>query len=226
MLNSFVDFHTHIMPALDHGSKSMEESATQISLFIENGINEVVATSHFYGHVHKLDDFLTKREVAYEQVKSYIDENHLNFKVHLAAEVLAFAGLDNLDRLSELTIGKSSTLLLELPYGPLSSDIEATIVKLIRKGYGILLAHADRYSVIDIEKLISAGAKVQLNASALSKMFVKGAYKRWIAEGTCVALGSDIHGTDAVAIAKFVKATKRLVKYQENFISYKNTLIP
>ena len=220
-----IDFHTHILPGLDHGSKSMDECASQVNLLMANGIREVVCTSHFYGHVHKIDAFLSKREVAAGLLSEYIEKNQLDFKYHLAAEVLAFGGLENLERLSELSIGNSNTLLLELPYGPLPSDVETTVGKLIRKGYQILLAHAERYEVLDIEKLISLGAKVQLNASCLCKLFIKGVYLRWIRDGVCVALGSDIHGANEKAVKKLVKATQRLKKYEEGFLSYSGKLL-
>ena len=148
----------------------------------------------------------------------------MDFKYHLGAEVLAFAGLENLEQLSELTIDNTDTLLLELPYGSLPSDVEATVGKLIRKGYKILLAHAERYDALDIEKLISLGAKVQLNASCLCKLFVKSVYMRWIREDVCVALGSDIHGVDEKAVRKLVKAIRKVKKYENAFISFSKNL--
>ncbi len=221
----FVDFHTHILPGLDHGSKSIDETALQILLLKEYGIDEVVCTSHFYGHVHKIDDFLKRREEASAELRRYLIENQIDFRFHLGAEVLAFAGIENLDMLSELTIGNSSTLLIELPYGPLSSNIERSVAKLKKGGYDILLAHADRYDTVDIEKLISIGAKVQLNASAVSSLFLKKAYKRWISEGVCVALGSDIHGVDQKSILHFMKAIKRVKKYSDNFTEYAHSIL-
>ena len=225
MSHPFIDFHTHILPGLDHGSKSIEETKAQISLFLKHDVREVICTSHFYGHVHRIDDFLERREKSSLVLENYIKENKLDFRFHLSAETLAFVGIENLDRLSELTIGNSSTLLIELPYGPLASNIENSIAKLKKNGYDILLAHADRYNETDIERLISLGAKVQLNASALSSLFVKRSYIRWLRDGVCVALGSDIHSDDEKAIQKFLKASKRIEKYKQNFADYANMLL-
>ena len=111
---NLIDFHTHILPGLDHGSRSMEECAAQVTLMMENGINEVVCTSHFYGHVHKIDDFLTKRESSARALQEHIEKNGLDFKFHLGAEVLAFAGLENIERLSELCISETNTILLAI----------------------------------------------------------------------------------------------------------------
>ena len=225
MSKKLVDFHTHILPGLDHGSRSADEMAEQISLFEKYGIEEVVCTSHFYGHLHKIDDFLSKREKSFSELQQYLAQGNIKLRAHLGAEILAFAGIENLERLSELAIGNSKVLLIELPYAPLTNDIEMSIVKLMRKGYQILLAHADRYDEIDIEKMISHGAKIQLNASALNKFFVKKAYMRWIGDGVCVAIGSDIHGADEKAMKKFMKASKKSAKYHDAFHQYADTVL-
>ena len=74
MSNALIDFHTHILPGLDHGSKSIEETKAQIALFLKYNVREVVCTSHFYGHVHRIDDFLAKKNgtVDWPQLKRMI----------------------------------------------------------------------------------------------------------------------------------------------------------
>ena len=82
-MNELVDFHTHILPALDHGSKNIEETANQIALLMEGNIDEVVCTSHFYGHVHNIHDFLERRSESASLLETYISENNIDFRFHL-----------------------------------------------------------------------------------------------------------------------------------------------
>lgn len=212
-----VDFHSHILPRADHGSSSLEESLEQISLMRENGIDEVVATPHFYAHVESLSVFRERIDSAYNTLVNAMQEKGWDVPcVHLGAEVLLFAGLDNLDGLDTLTIKGTNTLLLELPYTEVGTDIFNTVHRIIKKGYVVVLAHADRYKRDDIDQLIGMGAMIQLNADALDALFVKPIYKRWLNDGVVVALGSDIHGVNPKAYKSFLNAEKKIKKYWDN----------
>ena len=61
-----IDFHSHILPGVDHGSKSLDTSLSQLKLMEKMGIDVAVATSHFYPHREEIDAFLEKRERAAE----------------------------------------------------------------------------------------------------------------------------------------------------------------
>jgi tyrosine-protein phosphatase YwqE len=100
--------------------------------------------------------------------------------------------------------------LLELPYSSLNSGHIKSVEALIYAGYKIVLAHADRYDPENIEKLLELGTKIQLNASSLSKLFVKKHVTSWVERGLVVAIGSDIHGKDKKAYKKYGRAIKRL----------------
>ena len=209
-----VDFHSHILPGADHGSHSLKESLEQIALMRENGIETVVATSHFYGHTEMLSTFRNRIENAYNELLAELKKNGWDTpRIYLGAEVLVFAGLENMDGLDTLAIKGTKTLLLELPYTEISNDIFNTVHRILRKGFKVVLAHADRYRKEDIDLLIDMGAKIQLNADALDSFFLKGKYKKWLREGAVVALGSDIHGANAKAYKLFLNAEGKLLKY-------------
>ena len=221
-----IDFHAHILPGADHGSKSLEESVAQISLMRENGIRDVVATPHFYGHTENLSSFLSRVNGAYEILsQEMVNQGWDSPKIHIGAEVLLFIGLENLEGLGSLAIRGTKTLLLELPYGDLSQDHAKTVHRIIRKGYDVVLAHADRYQAKFIDLLIEMGAKIQLNADAFHSFFMKKPIKKWLAEGAVVALGSDIHGADARAYKLFLNAEQKIEKYFESIQQSSEKLI-
>ena len=63
-----IDIHSHILPCVDDGSESIEESLQLLQIMKEQGITAVIATPHFYPHEDNLDDFLEKTATAYKEL--------------------------------------------------------------------------------------------------------------------------------------------------------------
>ena len=204
-----VDFHTHILHGVDHGSKSLDVSLKQLKIASSHGVSRIVATSHFYPHKHTLDAFLQSRNnAACELLENYKDNK---IQVKLGAEVLLCPGLENFASLEKLCFSGTKYLLLELPFLDFKNEYCDTVEALLDDGFDVILAHADRYPKENINTLISLGVnKLQLNAESLAKFIkVKHIYS-WIESGYVVALGSDIHGIDDSAYKRFSKAKAKL----------------
>jgi tyrosine-protein phosphatase YwqE len=86
----------------------------------------------------------------------------------------------------------------------------------LSKGVSVILAHADRYPKENIEKLVSLGAKIQLNADSLLGLFKKKYLYDWLERGLVCALGSDIHGAEKKYYKNFTKAVREISEYAEN----------
>ncbi len=215
-----IDFHTHILPGADHGSDSLATSLSQIELAKSACVDVLIATSHFYPHRHRINDFLKKRDKAYNELTQNTD-----IEIIAGAEVLLCEGLNKLEGLEKLTIGDSNVILLELPDSTFKPEYESCVEDIISSGYRIVLAHADRYPEENIERLVSIGAKIQLNASALSGFLTKKHITKWIERGLVVALGSDIHMADKKAYASFVKAKKKLGSYFDSIMQKTNQIL-
>ena len=67
------DFHSHILPGVDDGSKSIEETLKMLELLSDQGVRRVVATPHFYPNHHSVEEFLEKRNSAYEEIKKHFE---------------------------------------------------------------------------------------------------------------------------------------------------------
>ena len=215
-----IDFHAHILPKADHGSDSLETSLKQIELSASANIDIIIATPHFYPHRHSLESFIKKRNESYSLLK-----DNSNFKVILGAEVLLCDNIDRLENLDALCIENTKILLIELPFSDFRNEYITSVERLISNGYTVVLAHVERYPKENIEKLISLGALLQCNASAFSKIFIKGHIKKWLKEGLIVALGSDIHKADTDAYKKVIKAKKKLADEYENIMKKTETLL-
>ena len=210
----FVDFHAHILPRADHGSGSVETSVFQLNAAKAAGVYRVIATPHFYPHRHLIEDFLTRRDEAYKALKPHIPED---MEVKIGAEVLICPGIQNIPEIESLFVEGTRTLLLELPFERYESYFPEAVKELREMDVDVVIAHADRYSPTVVEKMIDAGARLQLNASSLDHFFKKKSLFRWINSGLVVALGSDIHGKDENAYKHFTRAISK-VKNMADYI--------
>ena len=204
MYEPLIDFHAHILPEMDHGSDSLETSIKQIELAKQNGIRTVVATSHFYPHIHHVEEFLEAREEAYRQL-----EPHLNgIEVVKGAELQLCVGLDHLDGLEKLCIGNTNVLLVEMPDMSISREMYETLQRLNMR-HRVLIAHVDRYSEKVANQLLKERYMLQLNACAFWGWSIK-----WLTpileSGKVYALGSDIHLADRKAYVRMQRAVRRL----------------
>ena len=205
-----LDFHSHVLPGIDHGSDSLKTSIKQLELARKYGITDIVATSHFYPHSNTVNVFLDRRDAAYELLL----ESARGFGVNLllGAEILMCSAIESYPQIDRLCIRGTKILLLELPYADFQSGYCRSVFKLISSGYEVVMAHADRYDPSWIEETLEAGAKLQLNATALS-LFSRKRYLSWLEKGKVVAIGSDIHRLNKMAFRAFSRASKFVSKY-------------
>lgn len=185
-----IDFHAHILPEADHGCRSQEENRQQFALAREAGVDRIVATPHFYPHKESLEHFLEKRKRACIQL-----EERERSMIRIGAEVFVCRGMERLPQIEKLCIEDTDMILLEMPDRSWSNELMETVLEIQNTlGLRVVLAHVDRYDKRWIQKLFDQGICGQINAEALSVLFVKKHLKDWIRNGNIIALGSDIHG--------------------------------
>ncbi|MBE6563029.1 MAG: histidinol-phosphatase [Ruminococcaceae bacterium] len=211
--NLTTDFHSHILPGADHGSRGIEVSVKQLDLIASYGIKRVVATPHFYPERDNVDSFLERRTECARLLKANIREGHPD--VFLGAEVLVCDGIERMEGLEKLTVYGTNCILLEMPMTKWSIATFETIEAIRDMGLVPVMAHVDRYKPKYVEELLSLGVKAQLNPDAFSGFFNKKNSMRWLSEGRIVALGSDLHGADEKCYRTFASATRALGKYTE-----------
>lgn len=189
-----LDFHAHILPGADHGSDGLETSLRQLELAEQAGIDLIVATPHFYPQADDFRHFLHKRA----QTRAQLLEHYRGpIRILTGAEVHMCVGLDHLDGLEELCIPGTNVMLCELPFRGLSGSLTETFQRLMEeRGIRPVLAHVDRYEPTQIDNLFSMGLQGQLNAEPFTRRFHRRRLLPWIDQGSIVALGSDIHGTE------------------------------
>jgi len=203
--NRLIDFHAHILPNADHGCKSVKMCLNQLEIAKSFDVGTVVATPHFYPHIHDVESFLERRERALKSIEGVPQK--VGIDVIPGAEVQLCIGLDRMEGLEKLCIKNTNVLLLEIPDMPISRDMFDTIARLNKKT-NVLIAHADRYTQDVTNVLLDAGYKIQLNTDSLFDLRGRRRAKRIIDTGLVFALGSDIHGEDKVSY-KHLKASEK-----------------
>ena len=217
-----VDFHSHVLPGVDHGSDSLETSVKQIALAAKYGVKHVIATSHFYPHSRSASTFLERRAKAYAALASAIKDTSVN--VILGAEVLLCNGIEKHPDLDDLGIAGTKTLLLELPFSDFQISYCRSVYNLLSNDYTVVMAHAERYDPSWISEILEAGAKLQLNASAFSFFKIKRVLP-WLENGDVVAIGSDIHGINPSAYKLFRKAVSKAEKIAPQIAAFSNNIV-
>lgn len=172
-------------------------SLEMLKIMKEQGVNTVVATPHFYADENRIDDFLTNRNNAYNNIKSEIE--NIGIDVSLGAEVTYFQGISKAKEIEKLTIENTSILLLELPFDKWDNSIIDEVDYLIRKRkFTVVLAHLDRYLSISenkkfIKKLVKMPLVVQINAGSVLDNKRKKKSFSLMKKCEKVILGSDCH---------------------------------
>jgi protein-tyrosine phosphatase len=204
-----IDFHAHILPELDHGSKSLEISLQQLDWAKRVQVDTIVSTSHFYGWRRDLDDFLEERQKALEIILPEAEQRGLT--IIPAAEVTIFRNIADKVDLNALRIGDTSYLLLEMPQETWGNWVYTEIEKIISKaGLQPIIAHLDRYPDRDVESLLEWNLIYQVNADAFKGFWAGRKYVNWVKNNFVQVIGSDVHGGDGQDYLNFEAALKKL----------------
>ena len=167
-MNGIVDLHMHVVPSIDDGSRSIEESLQMLKCAAEQGVTDVFCTSH---NGYCQDD--GERYLAsFLRLKDAVTEAKINVRIHKGCEILC-AGeyiydiIYGLDIGAFSTLGNSNHVLAEL-YPDAKPSEALTIVKaLTEHGYKPIIAHMERnYNITSlmVRLLIQSGAMIQVNA--------------------------------------------------------------
>lgn len=193
-----IDFHAHVLPDMDDGSRSIQESIQMLRISADMGVDTIVATPHFYIEQMNIADFLYRRKCAYEDlVKAGVMEVGMPDTV-LGAEVHFFPGMGSESGIVSLCITGTSCMLLEMPFEPWTKRT-LNEVRNLSAGCGItpIIAHIERYFAIqtkyNIGALLDMEVLVQINGSFLIDTLTQRKALKLLKQNCVHLLGSDCH---------------------------------
>lgn len=212
VFQGMTDYHSHLLPGVDDGVQTPEESLEILRLYEELGIREVWFTPHI---MEDIPNTITGLRTRFEQFqKRYTG----NIRLHLAAEYM----LDNLfkERLAHrdlLPLGvEGNHLLVETSYFNPPVDLYSMLEKIKLAGYYPVLAHPERYVYMeeaDYQRLKELGAKFQLNLPSLVGGYghVVKTKAEWLQEKGMISLyGTDVHSL--VSIQRIISLPQLTLK--------------
>ena len=200
MTTGICDMHCHILPKLDDGSKSMDETIRTVQEAVKQGIRTIIVTPHFYPGRYETDAELVLRKV--ENVQLICQERNLPVRFYAGQECFYYSGLlEQLRTGRVLTLAGSRCVLVEFSPDCIYSQLFAGLSELTRGGYIPVLAHFERYDCLRDEtrlrELKDAGVLLQMNFDTLLRrggLFGKSRWRRFAQQGMVDLLGSDCHG--------------------------------
>lgn len=166
-----IDIHCHILPDIDDGSKSIEESIEMAKIAQSEGIKCIVNTSHY----HPSFEFEKGQEILnrLNDFKIILKKNNIELDILIGNELYYTPDLiEELDDLDFYTMNNSRYVLIEFPPTNFPKNIDDIVYEIKLKGYTPLLAHVERYIEVQenpnlIYNCIKEGAIIQINASSV-----------------------------------------------------------
>ena len=191
-----IDFHSHVLPAIDDGSQSVEESMEMLRALKRQGVDTVVATSHFYATHRSPQSYVQHRDAAFEELKQVLTDDCP--RIILGAEVLYFPGISHMDELGSLCIEGTDLLLLEMPFTTWSEAMIAEVNEMARSHrVQLMMAHIERYyfqqRVSVWDGFLRKGILMQSNADFFLPFWEGRKALKLLREGRIHLLGTDCH---------------------------------
>jgi protein-tyrosine phosphatase len=169
-----IDLHCHVLPGIDDGPPSLEQSVALANVAATARIETLVATPHVSARYH--NDAATIAPLV-EQVNARLLADSVPVRVLAGAEI-ALTRVAELDEseLARLGLGGGSWLLIEPPFGSLATTLESTVFELQRNGHHVLLAHPERCEAFHrdpqiVSRLVAGGVRTSVTADSLAGRF-------------------------------------------------------
>ena len=195
-MTPLADLHCHLLPGIDDGAKTIQDTRGLLESSARQGIQEIVFTPHYYPERMDLNQFLKNRNRALQQIRPIAEELEIRFRV--GAEIHFTPVLAELP-LQALSYSGTRYLLLELysAYEPL--DVLGLIERLHEKGYTPILAHIERYPYVNghpelLYQWVKAGALAQMNAGwILNNRTARKQAEKYVRWNLVHVIASDAH---------------------------------
>lgn len=200
-----IDFHTHIIPNIDDGSRNIDETISLIEEAKRAGFDEIILTSHYKENVFEVDE--GERKNILKKINKILSVEEIECNLHIANEIYITGDIIEL-----LEDGKASTIngtnyvLFEMPFHSEPQNLYDVIYEMLEHKLIPVLAHPERYSYVQknpelIYDLIEKGILMQSNYGSVLGLYGKNAkiIVRKLLENNLVHfLGTDVHRQNTI----------------------------
>lgn len=210
-----IDFHSHILPEIDDGSKSYEESVEMLEEARRAGFDAVISTSHYAVDCFEAPEYKRKELIEELSMEKNIPEIILGSEIFLTYNIV-----DLLKEYKASTINGTNYVLVELPLRHHFNNLKFVINALKDNDYRPIIAHPERYLFIqnkfkEIYELQEMGVLFQCNYGSILGNYgfkAKSVMKKMLKNGLVSFLGTDAHRKDSI-YPQVPKAISIISKY-------------
>jgi protein-tyrosine phosphatase len=197
------DMHSHLIPGIDDGARTMQDSLVLIRRMHELGYKKLITTPHIQNEFYKNTPEIILSGL--EKVREVLKKENIPIEIEAAAEKAEKGQL--------LTFG-NKYILVELSYFSPNPELKSLVFNLQIDGYKVILAHPERYSYwfndfAKFEDLKTRGVLFQLNLVSLGGHYldpVKKYAEKFIEKGMIDLVGTDMHNPNyMVSLEKSLK---------------------
>ena len=209
------DIHTHIIPYVDDGSSSLEESINMIKHEIDIGVTDIICTPHHIFHRYETTVEVIKERFNF--LKEEVEKLNLPIKLYLGQEICYTHREDIISMLKNgtlLTLNNTNRVLLEFSFTREPEDILDVIYNFNINGYEVIIAHVERYEWMTLDKVVALrneGALIQINSNSilgLTSWAEKRFVKKLLKKGLVDYVASDTHSFRPSTLDKSFKKIK------------------
>ena len=194
-----IDLHCHILPGIDDGPETIEDSVALARSAVAAGIGTTLATPHV-NRTYPNDSATIARLTA--ELSARLEHERIALEIRPGAEI-AITRLTDLDpaELARLGLAGGPWLLIEPPFSPVATNLDALLMDLQHRGHRVLLAHPERCAAFHrdpemLGSLVRAGILTSITAGSLVGRFgeqVRRFALRLAREGLVHNVASDAH---------------------------------
>jgi protein-tyrosine phosphatase len=219
-----IDLHSHILPGIDDGAKTLDDSLAMARIAVQDGIRVMACTPHIYPGMYMNDgpDIARRRDA----LQAVLRSEGIALELVVGADVHLVPGLlEGLRSGRVPTLHGSRYLLLEPSHTSPPPRFEDSVFDLLASGYTPIITHPERLTWVDghypvFLRLIEQGAWMQITAGALTGLFGPRAKywgERFVGEGHTHIIASDAHSTGRrkPRISEALAIAERLLGHEE-----------
>lgn len=174
MSEPVIDLHSHVLPGIDDGPETIEGSLALARAVADSGVRTLLATPHVSWRYPNEADIIAPLTA---EVNARVQAAGIALEIRQGAEI-AMTRAAELDpaELSRLTLGGGEWLLIECPFTPVATGMDALVLDLQRHGHRVVLAHPERCSAFHrdprpLEMLVHNGVLTSITAGSLVGRF-------------------------------------------------------
>lgn len=219
-----IDIHSHLIPAVDDGSRSIEETVEMLKEAKNAGFTDIILTPHYMESAYRTEVAII--DFWREQLQKIVESEQIGVKLYSGNEVYISAEMDRLFKENEFkTLNDSKYLLMELPLNSTVKYLNSIIFKLKAMNITPIIAHPERYSCVHndlefVQFLVDQGCLIQCNFGSIIGMYgtePEKIIKQLLQRNLVHFLGSDCHRPNTIyaAMGEIINRLKEITTEEQ-----------